>query len=111
MFVFWWTGKGYLTALIILATLTAFGVVLLLLPSYVDGRLYWGSALLTASVLNWLTGQKANRVRRSKVRNSRLRDRLLYNAHHRFMSVPMETFSIAIVLAATIVAASALMGN
>ena len=109
MFVVWWTGKGYQT-LIVLATLTLFGALLLPLPDYLDGKLYWSAALLTAAVANWFAGTKANRVRRSKVRGTRLRDRLFYKAHHRFMSLPMETFSFPIVVAAALVAAGCLLG-
>lgn len=101
MLVFWWSGKGYQTALVILATLGAAGVGLQL--AHVDslgGNFYWSGGLILAAVVNWFVGSNANKLRISKLKPFKLRNRLLYKAHHRFMSLPMETFSIVIIILA-----------
>jgi hypothetical protein len=108
MFIAWWSGKGYQTGLIVLATLAVCGALLAILPFDLDNRRSWAVSLLLAALFNWIIGRKANRVRRSKAR--RLRDRLFYNARHRFMSVPMETFSIFILALAIATAAGFLVG-
>ncbi len=104
MFVVWYTGKGYQTLLIVLCTLAVFGASLMLLPASFDGAWYWAVALFAAAAVNWIVGTRANHVRRSKIRSGRLRKRLFYRAHHRFMSVPMETFSVFIVALAGLTA-------
>ena len=108
MFIAWWSGKGYQTGLIVLGTLAVCGALLAILPSGVDNRWYWSVGLLLAALFNWIAGRKANRVRRSKARG--LRDQLFYGARHRFMSVPMETFSVFILALAIATAAGFLVG-
>ena len=108
MFIAWWTGKGYQTALIVLGTLAVCGALLVILPPGFDNRWYWSVGLALAALFNWFAGRKANRVRRSRTRS--LRDRIIYNARHRFMSVPMETFSIFIFALAIATAVGLLSG-
>ena len=104
MFIAWWTGKGYQTLLIIFGTLAVCGLLLSALPPSMDNRWFWASALVLAAIINWGIGSKINRLRRSKAQG---RARLLYRAHHRFMSMPMETFSIPVIGVASLVAAGA----
>jgi hypothetical protein len=99
MIFFWWSGRGYLTVLIILATLSVAGLLYPLLGRTIGGSpLYWGFALLAAAVLNWHFGSRLNRKKIAVVKAKTVKDRLLYRARHTFMTVPMETFSLAIVL-------------
>jgi hypothetical protein len=93
--VFWWTGKGYLTAVILLAVLTVFGIVLQAGRSMLeDAAWFWGLAVVTAAGLNWHVGRRQNARKLAAVKSSRLRDRLFYPARNRFMSLPLETWSI-----------------
>jgi len=97
IFAFWWSGRGYLTALIVLGTLSASGIILQASRSVIDDRLwFWGTALVAAAALNWHVGTKVNRRKLSQLAPRGLRERLLYRARNRFMSLPMETFSIVI---------------
>lgn len=99
MFVFWWTGRGYLTAIVVFATLIAFALVLQASQQLIpDQRWYWGLSFLAAAGVNWKVGSHLNRIRLARLKYKRLRDRLFYRAANRFMFVPMETFSIVIAL-------------
>jgi hypothetical protein len=64
-----------------------------------DGIWVFGLALIAAAAANWFAGRNLNRQALRKVRSHRIRERLLYRARHRFMSLPMETFSIPIAAA------------
>lgn len=101
MYIVWWCGRGYLTVVIVLGTLAAFGV-LQAASGLSDGPWLWGSGLLVAAALNWHFGSKANRKKRAASNPTGAR-RLFYRAGHRFMSLPMETFSLVIAVAGLIV--------
>lgn len=61
VFLFWWTGKGYLTAVILLATMIVFGFILRAgSPILHDGSAFWGVAFIVAGVLNWIVGRRQN---------------------------------------------------
>lgn len=95
MYVFWWSGRGYLTPIILVATLAAFGLVLQAgRPMISDALWYWGIAFLASAVANWIVGVRANHKKRRAAGSARL----IYGARHRFMSIPMETFSVVLVL-------------
>jgi hypothetical protein len=95
MLIFWWQGKGYFTFLIGLASLAAFGVLQTVAKPYVpDEPWYWGLAFGIAAVLNWMKGSALNQKRIERRQATTIRSRLFYNAVHRSMSLPMETFSI-----------------
>lgn len=95
MLVFWWTGKGYLTPIIVIVVLTIFGIVLQAgSPFLHDAPWFWGIAFICAAAVNWSVGRKHNAKKLAAVRSSRLRDRLLYPARNKFMSLPLETWSI-----------------
>ncbi len=99
MMVFWWTGKGYLTPVILFAVLIAFGVLLqagrLLLK---DEPWFWGVAFVVAGGVNWLIGRRRNMRKIAAVRSTRFRDTLIYRARNKFMSLPLETWSIPLVV-------------
>ena len=95
MFVAWWTGRGFVTIFIVVASVIAvqFARSAFDLP---DIRVFVGLALIVAAVVNWFIGRLFNRKSLAKVRSLRMRDRILYRARHKFMSIPMETFSIVL---------------
>jgi hypothetical protein len=100
MFVFWWTGRGYVTVLVVFGTMMVFALVLQAAQSLIpDQRWYWGLSLVAAAAVNWKVGSHLNRKRLAKSAPRGLKVRLLYRAVNRFMSVPMETFSIVIAVA------------
>lgn len=95
IYVAWWTGRGYSTILIVLGSMILLELVraVLGLP---DGLWVFGVAMLGAAAANWTLGRELNKKALLKVRSSRLRERLFYRARHKFMSLPMETFSVLI---------------
>ncbi len=104
MLVFWWTGKGYLTPVIVVATVIVFVFILrAVTPNYEDDGVFWGLTLAVAGVLNWIAGRKQNARKLAAVRSDKLRDRLIYRARHKFMSLPFEVWSIPLVLTGLIV--------
>jgi hypothetical protein len=109
VFVAWWTGRGYNTILIVVAAAVLFELLraALHLP---EGLWVFGVALIGASAANWVVGRKLNRKSLAKVRSHRLRERLMYRARHKFMSLPMETFSVILALGAVGVLVAALGG-
>jgi hypothetical protein len=110
MYIFWWSGRGYLTILVVLGTLATFGV-LQAATGIADGPWFWGSGLLVAAVLNWHIGSKVNRKKLAVLKPTGVRSRLLYRARHRSMSLPMETFSLVIAVAGLIVLALPLFND
>jgi hypothetical protein len=112
VYVAWWTGRGYSTILIVVAAAVLFELLraVLKLP---EGLWIFGLALLGAAAANWVIGRKLNRKSLAKVRSDRIRERLMYRARHKFMSLPMETFSVIIAVAgvAVLVAALAKCGS
>lgn len=101
MYVFWWTGRGYQVFLVIVLTLAIFGI--LVAAGVPDRPWVWSIALLAAAGVNWHVGTKANRKKLAALKPRSVKDRMLYRARHKFMSLPMETFSIVIVLGALVV--------
>ena len=95
MFIAWWTGQGYRSILIVAAAAILLELVRAALR-LTDGAWVFGLALLCAAAANWKIGRKLNNKSLRKVRSNRIRDRLLYRARHKFMSLPMETFSIGL---------------
>jgi len=98
IYIAWWTGRGYYTLPILVASMVVFELAraALHLP---DGLWVFGFALMGAAAANWVAGRKLNRESLKKVRTHRVRERLIYRARHKFMSVPMETFSIPMAVA------------
>jgi hypothetical protein len=99
LYIFWWTGKGYLTPVILILVLSGFGLLLQASrPLIPDTPWFWGIALIVAGVINWRVGRRKNARKIAAVRSTRLRDTLIYPARHKFMSLPFETWSGALVL-------------
>lgn len=97
MFIAWWTGKGYYTLCIVVAVWIAFAILLQIgLPLLQDRPWFWGLALIVSAGFNWRIGTKINGQRLALPRAPGVTGRLFYKARHRFMSMPMETFSIVI---------------
>jgi len=98
IYIVWWNGRGYFTIPILIASMVLFEVAraALKLP---DGFWVFGFALFGAALANWVVGRKLNHNSLKNVRTHRVRERLLYRARHKFMSLPMETFSILMVVA------------
>lgn len=108
VYVAWYTGRGYLTIWTVVGSAIIFELARAAfdLP---DGVWVFGLALLGAAVANWLIGRKFNAKSLRKVRSSRLKQRLLYRARHKFMSLPMETFSLLLGVAGMAVLVSAMI--
>ena len=97
MLVFWWQGKGYQTFVIWILAMIAFGLILAVGKTLIPDRpWYWGLAFVAAAAINWQRGTKLNAKSRSRRQDSRL-SALFYKSPHRFMSMPMETFSFVLV--------------
>ena len=95
MYLFWWTGKGYLALLILFVTLLMFGLALKAgEPFLSDTQSFWGVALLISSIANWFVGRKQNAKKINAIRTNRIRDKFFYRARNKFMSLPFETWSI-----------------
>ena len=109
VYVAWYTGKGYLTIWTVVGSAILFELARAAfnLP---EGVWVFGVALLGAAVVNWMIGRKFNAKSLRKVRPHRVKERLLYRARHKFMSLPMETFSLLLGLAGVAVLASAGIG-
>jgi hypothetical protein len=111
MLVFWWTGRGYLTLLIpfgcgVLAAIIA-GIVHL--PS--DTSWFAAIVFALATPINWLVGRRQNERRRKSLGLLSWRGQLVYKARHKFMSLPMETWSIAMPILAIVFATKAAAGR
>lgn len=99
MFVFWWTGKGYLTPIILFVSLMVFGLILQAgQPLFSDTPWFWGIALVAAGIVNWIIGRRQNARKIAAVRSTRFRDTLIYRARNKFMSLPFEFWSIPLVI-------------
>jgi hypothetical protein len=75
-----------------------------------EGSWVFGLALLGAAVANWVIGRRFNEKSLAKVRSHRIREKLLYRARHKFMSLPMETFSVIIAGAGVAILIAAISG-
>lgn len=100
MFVFWWQGRGFLTLLIMVASAIVVGMIAdaTHLPSWTP--LFWATVLLVAAPINWLIGVRQNAKRRGYAPPATLLRRFFYRAPHKFMSLPMESWSIVMMILA-----------
>lgn len=97
MFIAWWTGKGYMTMVIVLLTMVLFGLVLQAGVPFLEDRIwYWGLSFIASAAINWIIGTRWNKRRIERRNPQHLGHRLWYPATNRFMSMPMETFSLVI---------------
>jgi hypothetical protein len=98
MFVVWWTGRGFLSLLFLIGVFGAFGAAVTLSAGDVAFERWpwlWGVGLLLAALANWIGGTRLNRVPANPFFGS-LRDRLTYRPRNRFLSMPMEVWSIPV---------------
>ena len=100
MVVFWWQGKGYQTILIWLVTVCFFGIGAAAGRSLgLDRPWYWGLSFVVTAAANWYRGTQLNARSLEKRKPQTVWQRLFYKARHRFMSMPMETFSLVLAAA------------
>lgn len=108
MLVFWWQGKGFFTALIVVGSAIVTGMIAdaARLPSYSAG--FWAVVFLVSAAINWIVGRRLNAKRRKTFGLLSWRAQLTYKARHKFMSLPMETGSVAMLILAVGLAISGL---
>jgi hypothetical protein len=106
IYVAWWTGRGYSTILIVVASIVLLQLLRMVL-GLPNGLWVFDVAMLGAAAANWTIGRKLNRKALLKVRSNRARERLFYRARHKFMSLPMQTFSVMIAAVGMAVLAAA----
>jgi len=98
MLIFWWQGKGYNTIIIWLGVIIAFGIILAMGKQVIPDELwYWGLAHFAAAAINWRDGSRLNSRKLKKGPPRTGWRRLFYKAPHRFMSMPMESFSVVFI--------------
>ena len=109
MLIFWWQGKGFATLLIVVAAAILVGMIAdaAHLPSWTP--LFWAALLLLAAPVNWLIGVRLNAKRRGYAPPATVLRRFFYRAPHKFMSLPMESWSIVMVVAAAGLALQAVL--
>ena len=99
MMVFWWQGQGWRVIAYLFGSLLSCGLLVQVFQGLIPDRpLTWAIAFFAAAGINWHFGSRHNarsRARRVGRTGSR---RLFYDARHRFMSLPMESFSLVFVL-------------
>lgn len=94
MMVFWWQGKGYWTLLLLFLVGMVATVLLQVIHVGTDGPWFAAAILAIAAAWNWSVGSRWNAAARRRP-ISGLWQRLSYRgAEHRFMSFPMESFSV-----------------
>jgi hypothetical protein len=97
--IFWWTGKGYLTAVIVLAVFSAFGIALPIgSPFLRETPVFWGTAGVVAAVIVWLVGRRVNSKVITSIRSIHFRHKLIYRARHKFMSLPLEIWAVPLIV-------------
>ena len=95
MFVFWWTNRGFLTPLILFGTGVAAATVTSVIPFPHDSSWFAALVFLIAAPINWIVGRRQNYLRRTSFGRQPVWKQLVYGARHKFMSLPMESWSIA----------------
>jgi hypothetical protein len=101
--IFWWQGRGFLTRRIVVASAIIVGMIADAAHWRSWTPLFWAGLLLVAAPVNWLIGVRLNAKRRGYAPPTLLR-RFLYRAPHKFMSLPMESWSIVMVITAAALA-------
>ncbi len=94
--VFWWTGRGFFSLLFLIGVFGVFGAIV----SFTVGDVafstapwLWGVGWVLAAIANWVGGSRINRRALNPFRGD-LRYRLFYRARNKFLSLPMEVWSI-----------------
>jgi hypothetical protein len=94
--VFWWTNRGYLALLTLIGVYGLFGAVLtLMFGEAIFDQLpwLWGVAALLSAVMTWYVGSNINGRSLKWPRRRAIKDRLIYPARNRFVSLPVETWA------------------
>ena len=95
MMIFWWTGKGWKPALILMLTLVATRIVQIVMRDFIgDPHWLWALAFLVAAAITWKLCSHDNRKATSRKMSPNLKNRLLYKPRNRFMSLPSETWAV-----------------
>lgn len=95
MLVFWWVGKGYWTLLLLFLVGMATTVILQALRLSTEGPWFAAVVLAVAAAWNWNVGSRWNAYGRARRPVRGIWQRLSYRtAEHRFLSMPMESFSV-----------------
>ena len=98
MLTYFWREEGYQTIWVWLATFLTFTVLGLLVKPYYPVHLwFWGVAFFVCAWFNWRMGTRMNRRSLEKRNPQTVWRRLFYKSKHRFLMMPMETFSVAYV--------------
>lgn len=95
MLVFWWQGKGYWTLLLLLLVGMAGTLMLQAVGLGTEGPWFAAAVLAVAAAWNWSVGSRWNASGRRRRPVVGAWQRLTYRtADHRFLSLPMESFSV-----------------
>ena len=98
--VFWWRGRGYLALLTTIGVVGIFGaVVTLAFGDQVFDRFpwLWTIAFLLAAAATWVVGSRINGRPVEWNRGQRSVGRLIYDAPHKFVSLPVETWAVPLI--------------
>jgi len=99
--VFWWTGRGYLALLTLIGVYGLFGAILTLTFGEVVFDYLpwlWGVASLISAGVTWTVGSRLNGRPPQWPRRAFWKNRLIYPARNRFVSLPVETWAIPMAL-------------
>lgn len=110
--VFWWTGRGFLSLLFLIGVVGLFGacVTFAIGETAFDANPWlWGVALLLAAAVNWFGGSWINRKALARPRARGILGRLIYRTPNRFLSLPMEDWSIPTALGGLALVVSGLL--
>ncbi len=111
MLVFWWTGRGFLVLLIlfVVGMLATMAADIVRLPAETS----WFAAIvfLLAAPVNWIVGRHQNELRRKSLGPRSWRGQLIYDARHKFLSLPMESWSVAMLAIGVALGIRAAMGG
>lgn len=94
--VFWWTGRGFLSLLLLIGVFGLFGAVVTITAGdavFARWPWLWGVGWLLAAVANWVGGTRLNKAPLNPFTGSWKR-RLFYRPRHRFLSMAMEFWSL-----------------
>ena len=95
--VFWWTRSGYLALLTTIGVVGVYGAVLTLAfgEQALDNIPWiWAIGYWLAAGVTWVVGSRLNGRPWRWKEGQRSRGRFLYDAPNRFVSLPVETWSI-----------------
>jgi hypothetical protein len=110
----WWTGRGYLAMLTIIGVYGGFGAVVTLAfgESVFDTQPWlWSVAALLAASVTWYVGSRINGRPWRLPKYTTFRQRLIYDAPNRFMSLPVETWALPMLVLAVFLLGRGTMGR